>query len=253
MSILPIYITGQSVLHRAAEPVERFDSSLSDLVTDMIDTMHAAPGVGLAAPQIGVGRQVFVWSYRGGGAFDRRYQHILQLERASALGFNNAMSGVVVNPILDLIWDDSGARAICPPISTSRVNPKDACPFPDSSTRCAEHSVPSFAATTPQGHQSPWPRADGSRVSSSTNTTTSREHSTLTGSKTPTRRSPVRLKRIKAGGAPDARGPQGSEPKPPRWDPSTCVAPQWTSKPSERKYSRTFSVASGVGAFASSS
>lgn len=82
MSILPIYITGQSVLHRAAEPVERFDSSLSDLVTDMIDTMHAAPGVGLAAPQIGVGRQVFVWSYRGGGAFDRRYQHILQLERA---------------------------------------------------------------------------------------------------------------------------------------------------------------------------
>ncbi len=114
MSILPIYITGQSVLHRAAEPVERFDSSLSDLVTDMIDTMHAAPGVGLAAPQIGVGRQVFVWSYRGGGAFDRRYQHILQLERASALGFNNAMSGVVVNPILDLIWDDSGARAILP-------------------------------------------------------------------------------------------------------------------------------------------
>ena len=35
MSILPIYITGQSVLHRAAEPVERFDSSLSDLVIRM--------------------------------------------------------------------------------------------------------------------------------------------------------------------------------------------------------------------------
>ena len=70
MSVLPICITGEPVLHRVADPVERFDSSLTDLVADMIDTMHAAPGVGLAAPQVGVGLQLFVWSYRGGGPFD---------------------------------------------------------------------------------------------------------------------------------------------------------------------------------------
>ena len=51
MSILPICITGEPVLHRVADPVECFDSSLTDLVADMTDTMHAAPGVGLAAPQ----------------------------------------------------------------------------------------------------------------------------------------------------------------------------------------------------------
>ena len=114
MSILPIYITGEPVLHRVADPVERFDSSLTDLVADMTDTMHAAPGVGLAAPQVGVGLQLFVWSYRGGGPFDRRYRDALALDRAPTLGFNDAMSGVVVNPTLDLVWDTEGAGAILP-------------------------------------------------------------------------------------------------------------------------------------------
>lgn len=114
MSILPIRITGEPVLHRAADPVERFDSSLSDFVADMIETMHAAPGVGLAAPQVGVGLQLFVWSYRGGGPFDRRYRGALDLDRAPTLGFNEAMSGVVINPTLDLIWDETGAGAILP-------------------------------------------------------------------------------------------------------------------------------------------
>ena len=114
MSILPIRITGEPVLHRVADPVERFDSTLSDLVADMIETMHAAPGVGLAAPQVGVGLQLFVWSYRGGGPFDRRYCGALDLDRAPTLGFNEAMSGVVINPTLDLIWDESGAGVILP-------------------------------------------------------------------------------------------------------------------------------------------
>ena len=114
MSILPIRITGEPVLHRVADPVERFDSTLSDLVADMIETMHAAPGVGLAAPQVGVGLQLFVWSYRGDGPFDRRYRGALDLDRAPTLGFNEAMSGVVINPTLDLIWDESGAGAILP-------------------------------------------------------------------------------------------------------------------------------------------
>ncbi len=46
MSVLPICITGEPVLHRVADPVESFDSTLRDLVADMIETMHAAPGVG---------------------------------------------------------------------------------------------------------------------------------------------------------------------------------------------------------------
>ena len=114
MSVLPIYITGDPVLHRVADPVESFDSTLRDLVTDMIETMHAAPGVGLAAPQVGVGLQLFVWSYRGGGAFDRRYKDILGLDDGAARGYNSAMSGVVVNPTLELFWDNDGVGAILP-------------------------------------------------------------------------------------------------------------------------------------------
>ncbi|WP_454928526.1 peptide deformylase [Actinomyces sp.] len=114
MSVLPICITGEPVLHRVADPVESFDSTLRDLVADMIETMHAAPGVGLAAPQVGVGLQLFVWSYRGGGAFDRRYKDILGLDDGAARGYNSAMSGVVVNPTLELVWDDDGIGAILP-------------------------------------------------------------------------------------------------------------------------------------------
>ena len=112
MSILPICITGEPVLHRAAAPVESFDSELHDLVADMIETMHAAPGVGLAAPQVGVGSQVFVWRYGGAGSFDSHYRDVLQLDRGPERGFNDALSGVVVNPTLGLVWDDAGAGAI---------------------------------------------------------------------------------------------------------------------------------------------
>lgn len=114
MSILPICITGEPVLHRVADPVDSFDSELSDLVADMIETMHAAPGVGLAAPQVGVGSQIFVWRYAGGGAFDSRYRDVLQLDEGPARGFNTALSGVVVNPTLGLVWDTEGAGAILP-------------------------------------------------------------------------------------------------------------------------------------------
>jgi peptide deformylase len=41
--------------------VERFDEALGLLIADMIDTMHAAPGVGLAGPQVGVAQRIFVY------------------------------------------------------------------------------------------------------------------------------------------------------------------------------------------------
>lgn len=61
--IRPIRIYGDPVLHERAREVEVFDQELRDLVADMFETMDAAPGVGLAAPQVGVGLRVFVYSY----------------------------------------------------------------------------------------------------------------------------------------------------------------------------------------------
>ena len=60
MGILPIRIAGDPVLREKAKKVRKIDASLQKLIDDMIDTMRAAPGVGLAAPQVGVSLRVVV-------------------------------------------------------------------------------------------------------------------------------------------------------------------------------------------------
>ena len=60
MSVLDIRQVPDPVLRQQASPVDKFDADLSRLVDNMIETMHAAPGIGLAAPQVGVSRRVAV-------------------------------------------------------------------------------------------------------------------------------------------------------------------------------------------------
>lgn len=59
--ILPIRQLGDPVLRQPAAPVERFDDALAALAADMIETMYDAPGVGLAAPQIGRSIRLIVY------------------------------------------------------------------------------------------------------------------------------------------------------------------------------------------------
>jgi peptide deformylase len=61
VSIKPIRLFGDPVLRTPADPVTDFDAELRKLVQDLTDTMMDAPGVGLAAPQIGVGLRVFTY------------------------------------------------------------------------------------------------------------------------------------------------------------------------------------------------
>ena len=61
MSIQQIRLFGDPVLSTPANEVVDFDKELRTLVKDLTDTMLNAPGVGLAAPQIGVPLKVFVW------------------------------------------------------------------------------------------------------------------------------------------------------------------------------------------------
>ena len=58
--IRPILRYGDSVLHQRAQVVEAMTSDVERLVDDMIETMYAAPGVGLAATQVGVPLRIFV-------------------------------------------------------------------------------------------------------------------------------------------------------------------------------------------------
>lgn len=53
MAILPIRIYPDPILRVKTRKVEEFDDRLRKLASDMVETMHAAPGVGLAAPQVG--------------------------------------------------------------------------------------------------------------------------------------------------------------------------------------------------------
>lgn len=82
MTIRRIVITGEPVLHSKAQEVKVFDEELRALVADMYDTMDKAPGVGLAAPQIGVPLRVFVYDWTEEDGTELR--------------------GVVINPVLKL-------------------------------------------------------------------------------------------------------------------------------------------------------
>ena len=88
MTIRPICITGEPVLHTVAEEVKVFDNELRQLVEDMYQTMDEAPGVGLAATQVGVGLRVFTYNWTEDDGTHLR--------------------GVVINPELELgpISDD---------------------------------------------------------------------------------------------------------------------------------------------------
>lgn len=68
MTVLPIRTLGDPVLRERAVPVETFDDALRRLADDMVETMHAAPGVGLAANQVGVRLACFVYDDRDGHA-----------------------------------------------------------------------------------------------------------------------------------------------------------------------------------------
>ena len=81
--ILPIVIHGDPVLHNRAAEVEEINDDVRQLVADMHVTQEAARGVGLAAPQVGVGLRIFTWEFEHTGDAPRK--------------------GEVLNPVLTLL------------------------------------------------------------------------------------------------------------------------------------------------------
>jgi peptide deformylase len=67
VSILPIRTLGDPVLRESAREVQAFDDLHRKLIDDMLETMYSAPGVGLAAPQVGLALRLFVFD-AGDGA-----------------------------------------------------------------------------------------------------------------------------------------------------------------------------------------
>ena len=60
MAIMPIVLIPDPVLRQKAAPVDGVDDAIRQLMDDMLETMYDAPGIGLAAPQVGISKRVIV-------------------------------------------------------------------------------------------------------------------------------------------------------------------------------------------------
>src|SRR5438034_5824569 len=72
MSLLKLVTWPNPILEAPGDPVTKFNGDLKKLVDDMFETMYAAPGVGLAAAQVGVPKRLFVMDCSGGKDPDQR-------------------------------------------------------------------------------------------------------------------------------------------------------------------------------------
>jgi peptide deformylase len=93
MSVLPIRIAGDPVLAAKARKVRQIDDSIQKLLDDMVDTMRAAPGVGLAAPQIGVSLRVIVIETPDDGLL-----HLINPEKIKSTGERRLTEGCLSVP-----------------------------------------------------------------------------------------------------------------------------------------------------------
>ena len=76
MALLTVHTFPDPVLKQKALPVDEFDEKLSELAENMLETMYAAPGIGLSAPQIADGRRLIVCDVAREGEPPQPYQMI---------------------------------------------------------------------------------------------------------------------------------------------------------------------------------
>ena len=103
MAHYDIRVFGDPVLKRVAEDVTDIDGALVDVCNDMLDAMYDAPGIGLAAPQVGIGKRFFVYDFGDG-------------------------PGVLINPVItetDGEWEFEEGCLSVPGLSWNIVRPKE--------------------------------------------------------------------------------------------------------------------------------
>lgn len=93
--ILPVVKYGDPVLTKRAEEVTEFDAKLRKLVDDLFETMYAAPGVGLAAPQVGVLKRLFVMDCSSGKNRKQKLaliNPVIEMEEGQQVGDEGCLS-----------------------------------------------------------------------------------------------------------------------------------------------------------------
>jgi peptide deformylase len=97
MALLEIVKWPHPVLDAPGDPVTAFDDKLKQLVNDMFETMYAAPGVGLAAVQVGISKRLFVMDCSGGKDPDQRIA-LINPEVLAVEGNQNGEEGCLSFP-----------------------------------------------------------------------------------------------------------------------------------------------------------
>lgn len=93
--ILDVVKYADPILTRRAEEVTQFDQELHKLVDDMFETMYAAPGVGLAGPQVGVLKRLFVMDCTGGRDARGKFaliNPVIEIEEGEQIGQEGCLS-----------------------------------------------------------------------------------------------------------------------------------------------------------------
>lgn len=96
MAILPIYTYGQSVLRKRAKPVKQVTRELKNFVDDMIETMHHANGIGLAANQVGSLERIIVVDISD--VDDKPHEGVGEAANAATLSPEQPKKLVLLNP-----------------------------------------------------------------------------------------------------------------------------------------------------------
>ena len=91
---LEIFTYPAPILKKKAAPVETFDAELKALCLNMLHTMYHAPGIGLAAPQVGISRRLFVMDI----AFER--EEAIAPDGSESYTLSNFGPRILINPVL---------------------------------------------------------------------------------------------------------------------------------------------------------
>lgn len=105
--LLPIYSYPEPVLTTVSKPVTVFDDKLAALVNDMLYTMYHAPGIGLAAPQVGVSQRLFVIDVD----YDR--EEVTKADGSTGMEYSNLHPRVFINPKFTVRQGETSSQEGC--------------------------------------------------------------------------------------------------------------------------------------------